>query len=111
NGRIGVIATEATVASEAYERAMVTIRSGLEITSRACPLFVPLAEEGWLNHPVTRQVAEEYLAELRRSRVDTLVLGCTAYPILRPVIEETMGDQIDFIDSGLAVADDVASLL
>jgi len=111
NGHIGVIATEATVASGAYERAMLAIRNGLEIKSRACPLFVPLAEEGWLNHAVTRQVAEEYLAELRSSRVDTLVLGCTHYPILRPVIEDTMGADVNFIDSGLAVADEVAKLL
>ena len=111
NGHIGVIATEATIGSGAYERAMLAIRSGLEITSRACPLFVPLAEEGWLNHSVTRQVAEEYLAELRSSRVDTLVLGCTHYPILRPVIEETMGDHISYVDSGEAVADEVAKLL
>jgi glutamate racemase len=111
NGRIGVIATEATVASGAYERAMVTIRSGLEITSRGCPLFVPLAEEGWLDHPVTRQVAEEYLAELRSSRVDTLVLGCTHYPILRPVIEQTMGDEIEYVDSGEVVADGLAQML
>ncbi|MEK6324613.1 MAG: glutamate racemase [Acidobacteriota bacterium] len=111
NGRIGVIATEATVASGAYERAMLTIRGGLEITSRACPLFVPLAEEGWLNHPVTLQVAEEYLTELRSSRVDTLVLGCTHYPILRPVIERTMGDQIKYVDSGEAVADGLARML
>src|SRR6266404_4342198 len=111
NGHIGVVATEATVASGAYERAMLAIRSGLEITSRACPLFVPLAEEGWMNHSVTRQVAEEYLAELRSSGVDTLVLGCTHYPILRPVIEETMGDHISYVDSGEAVADEVAKLL
>jgi glutamate racemase len=110
-GHIGVIATEATIASGAYERAMLAIRSGLEITSRACPLFVPLAEEGWLNHPVTRQVAEEYLAELKSSRVDTLVLGCTHYPILRPVIEQTMGDQIKYVDSGEAVADRLAEML
>lgn len=111
NGRIGVIATEATVGSGAYERAMLAIRNGLEITSRACPLFVPLAEEGWLNHPVTRQVAEEYLAELRSSGVDTLVLGCTHYPILRPVIEQTMGNHISYVDSGEAVADDIVKLL
>jgi len=111
NGHIGVIATEATVASGAYERAMLAIRSGLEITSRACPLFVPLAEEGWLNHPVTFQVAEEYLAELRSSRVDTLVLGCTHYPILRPVIERTLGDQIKYVDSGEAVAETLAAML
>jgi glutamate racemase len=111
NGHIGVIATEATIGSGAYERAMLAIRSGLEITSRACPLFVPLAEEGWMNHSVTRQVAEEYLAELRSSGVDTLVLGCTHYPILRPVIEATMGDDISYVDSGEAVADEVAKLL
>lgn len=110
-GHIGVIATEATIASGAYERAMLAIRSGLEVTSRACPLFVPLAEEGWLNHPVTFQVAEEYLAELRQSRVDTVVLGCTHYPILRPVIERTLGDQISYVDSGEAVAERLAQML
>jgi glutamate racemase len=110
-GYIGVIATEGTVASGAYEQAMLRVRDGLEIISRACPLFVPLAEEGWVDHQVTRQVAEEYLAELRASRVDTLVLGCTHYPILRPIIEEVMGDQITYIDSGQAVAEEVAQLL
>jgi len=111
SGQIGVIATESTVASGAYERAMLEIRSGLEITSRACPLFVPLAEEGWLNHRVTFQVAEEYLADLRSSGVDTLVLGCTHYPILRPVIERTMGDRIKYVDSGEAVAETLAARL
>ena len=111
NGRIGVIATEATVASGAYERAIRALREGLEITSRACPLFVPLAEEGWLNHSVTFQVAEEYLSELRHSGVDTLVLGCTHYPILRPVIERTLGDRLSYVDSGEAVAERLAQLL
>ena len=83
----------------------------VSVVARACPLFVPLAEEGWINHSVTRQVAEEYLAEMRTSRVDTLVLGCTHYPILRPLIDEVMGDHITFIDSGEAVADEVARLL
>ncbi|HJQ25758.1 MAG TPA: glutamate racemase [Blastocatellia bacterium] len=111
SGYVGVIATEGTVASGAYERAMLALNPKLEVISRACPLFVPLAEEGWLNHPVTRQVAEEYLKEMRASRVDTLVLGCTHYPILRPLIDEVMGDHIAFIDSGEAVADEVAHLL
>ncbi|HKP85046.1 MAG TPA: glutamate racemase [Blastocatellia bacterium] len=111
NGYVGVIATEGTISSGAYERAMLSMRSGLEIISRACPLFVPLAEEGWANHPVTRQVAEEYLAEIRASRVDTLVLGCTHYPILRPVIEDAMGGQVNFVDSGEAVAEQVATVL
>jgi glutamate racemase len=111
SGYVGVIATEGTVASGAYERAMLALNPKLEVISRACPLFVPLAEEGWLNHPVTRQVAEEYLTEMRASRVDTLVLGCTHYPILRPLIDEVMGDHLAFIDSGAAVADEVAHLL
>ena len=111
NGQIGVIATESTVSSGAYERAILAIRSGVEVTSRACPLFVPLAEEGWLDHPVTFQIAEEYLAALRSSRVDTLVLGCTHYPILRPVIERTLGDHIAYVDSGEAVAEVLAARL
>lgn len=111
NRRIGVIATEGTIASGAYERAIRELRDDLEIFSRACPLFVPLAEEGWIVHPVTLQVAEEYLAELRAAQVDTLVLGCTHYPILRPVIERVMGDGVNYVDSGEAVADRVADLL
>jgi glutamate racemase len=111
NSRVGVIATEATVGSGAYERAIKSIRGDVDVVSKACPLFVPLAEEGWVGHSVTRQVAEEYLADLRISGVDTLVLGCTHYPILRPIIESVMGDSISFIDSGEAVAEAVAHLL
>src|SRR5205085_8074814 len=111
SGYVGVIATEGTVSSGAYERAMLALNPGLEVISRACPLFVPLAEEGLLDHPATRLVAEEYLTELRSSRVDTLVLGCTHYPILRPLIDQVIGDHMTFIDSGEAVADEVASLL
>ena len=110
SGRIGVIATEATIASGAYERALLALKSSLEITSRPCPLFVPLAEEGWIEHPVTLRVAEEYLAELKE-RIDTLVLGCTHYPILRPVIEQVLGDGVTYIDSGESVADRLADML
>ncbi|PYP88946.1 MAG: glutamate racemase [Blastocatellia bacterium AA13] len=110
-GRIGVIGTEATIASHAYEKAMFSIRSGLDIISRACPLLVPLAEEGWLNHPVTQQVVEEYLQDLKEAAVDTLVLGCTHYPILRPVIDQVMGNSVRFVDSGEAVADELAEML
>src|SRR5262249_52456960 len=111
NRRIGVIATEATVGSRAYELAIKSLDSGIVVLSKACPLFVPLAEEGWLEHSVTRQIAEEYLAELRASEVDSLVLGCTHYPILRRVIESVMGDGVGFVDSGEAVAEAVAQLL
>ncbi|HST19862.1 MAG TPA: glutamate racemase [Blastocatellia bacterium] len=111
SGYVGVIATKGTIASGAYERAMRSMRSDIETISRACPLFVPLAEEGWVDHPATKMIAEEYLAEIRASRVDTLVLGCTHYPLLRPVIEQVMGDHISYVDSGEAVADVVADML
>jgi glutamate racemase len=111
NGRIGVIGTEATVASGAYEKSMRGLRDDLEIISHACPLFVPLAEEGWTEHPVTEQVAAEYLSVFRARQVDTLVLGCTHYPLLRKVIQQVMGDDVRLIDSGEAVADVVAEML
>lgn len=111
NGRIGIIGTEATVASQSYERTLKAIRSDLEVFARACPLFVPLAEEGWIEHSVTRQVAEEYLSELREQGIDTLVLGCTHYPILRQVIQQVMGDDVTLIDSGEAVAEVVTEML
>jgi glutamate racemase len=111
NGRVGVIGTEATVASGAYEKAMLALRDDLQIISRPCPLFVPLAEEGWSEHAVTHQVAAEYLQEMQEFQVDTLVLGCTHYPILRKVIQQVMGDEVTLIDSGEAVADVVAEML
>ena len=82
--RIGVIGTQATVASGAYARALAQLAPGTHVVSRACPLFVPLIEEGWLDHPVMRQVAEEYLGELREERLDSLILGCTHYPLVAP---------------------------
>lgn len=112
SGAIGVIATEATVASGAYERAIHSERADARVTARACPLFVALAEEGWTDHAeATELVAEKYLAPLRESGVDTLVLGCTHYPILRPVIADVMGAGVTLVDSGEAVADEVAAAL
>jgi glutamate racemase len=89
-GRIGVIATEATIESGAYERAIreASQDRGIEIFSRACPLFVPLVEEGETNSQITRLVAEQYLAPLREIGIDTLVLGCTHYPLLKSVIND-----------------------
>jgi glutamate racemase len=111
NQRVGIIATEGTIASGAYERMIRALRGDVEIVSRACPLFVPLAEEGWADHQVTCLVAEEYLRELRDREVDTLVLGCTHYPILRGVIQEVMGTDVRLIDSGEALAEEVAQML
>jgi glutamate racemase len=108
--RIGIIATESTVQSGAYTIAIEKVDTDAVVIERACPLFVPLAEEGWANEDVARSVAESYLKDLRAS-IDTLVLGCTHYPILRQVIQDTVGAQVELIDSGEATAREVKSLL
>ena len=109
-GSIGVIATEATVQSNAYARAIGELDANVKVIERACPLFVSLAEEGWAGSDVSRAVAEEYLADLR-GEVNTLVLGCTHYPILREVIGKTIGHDVCLIDSGEATALEVKSVL
>jgi glutamate racemase len=108
-GRIGVIATEATVRSDAYPRALREVRPDLEIHSQACPLFVPLVEEGWHDDPVTEQVAERYLRPLLDKGIDTLVLGCTHYPLLVPVLQRVAGPEVTLVDSAEAVAEVVAA--
>lgn len=108
---IGVIATEATVQSAAYTSAISRINSDIEVTERACPLFVPLAEEGWAGTDVARAVAEQYLSDLRKKDVGALVLGCTHYPILRDLISEVVGSEVPLIDSGEAAAREVQALL
>jgi len=110
-GKIGVIATEATVQSHAYAQAIAAMGSDAEVIERACPLFVSLAEEGWANSPVARIVAQDYLSEFKKTPVAALVLGCTHYPILRDVISETVGANVNLIDSGAATARDVEALL
>jgi len=107
---VGVIATESTVQSGAYTAAIKKADPSAEVIERACPMFVPLAEEGWADNEVTRTIAATYLADLQ-SKVDTLVLGCTHYPILRTVIQETVGDHVQLIDSGEATALEVKALL
>jgi glutamate racemase len=109
--RIGVIATESTVKSGAYSQAIRKLRAEAEVVERACPLFVSLAEEGWAETDVARAVAAEYLADLRGDHLDALVLGCTHYPILRGVIQETVGARVRLIDSGEATAASVEALL
>src|ERR1044071_1989573 len=107
---IAVLATEATVQSGAYTRAIQSLEPHAEVIERACPLFVPLAEEGWASSPVARSVAEEYLRDLRDAELGALVLGCTHYPILRELISETLG-AVPLIDSGEATAHEVSLLL
>jgi glutamate racemase len=99
SGRIGVIGTAGTVASGAYARAIEALDGKVEVTVHACPLFVPLVEEGWLEHPATRLIAEEYLAPLSAHDIDTLVLGCTHYPLLKPLLSSVLGPSIRLIDS------------
>jgi glutamate racemase len=108
--RIGVIATESTVQSGAYTAAIHKADPDAVVTERACPLFVALAEEGWADQDVARTVADTYLKDLRSS-IDTLVLGCTHYPILRDVIQQAVGAEVELIDSGEATAVEVKALL
>jgi glutamate racemase len=108
--QVGVIATESTVQSGAYTAAIKKADPEAEVIERACPMFVPLAEEGWADNEVTRTIAATYLADLR-TQVDTLVLGCTHYPILREVIQQTVGESVTLIDSGEATASEVKALL
>lgn len=109
--RVGVIATEATVKSGAYSNAIARIDSRVEVVERTCPLFVPLAEEGWADSDVARAVAEQYLNDFTRLDLGALVLGCTHYPILRDLISEVVGRSVALIDSGEAAAREVKTLL
>lgn len=110
-GKVGVIATDATITSGEYTRALRRLRRDLEIYTRACPLFVPLAEEGWVDNHVATTTAQLYLSSLKHSGIDTLVLGCTHYPLLREVIGEVMGRRVTLVDSAAATAVAVRSTL
>lgn len=111
HGRVGVIATEGTVKSKAYSRAIHAIDKGVEVIEAPAPLFVALAEEGWANTHVAREVAEIYLEPLIDSGIDTLVLGCTHYPILRGTIEQVVGDAVAIVDSAETTAACVAEAI
>ncbi len=104
NRIIGVIGTATTVRSEAYARAIATHLPDARVIHRACPLFVPLAEEGWVDNEVARAAAALYLGGLREAGIDTLVLGCTHYPLLKAVIGETVGSGVRLVDSAEATA-------
>lgn len=110
-GRIGVIGTEGTIKSGAYVRAINAESPTALVTARSCPLLVPLVEEGWTDHEATRLIAREYLAPFLRDEVDTLVLGCTHYPLLKPMIAEIVGPQVRLIDSAEETAADTRRML
>ena len=111
SGNVGVIGTQGTVNSKAYEKAIAAAAPNARITARACPLFVPLAEEGWLDTEVTRLVAHEYLDSLHDAGVDTLVLGCTHYPLLKAVIGDVIGRKVRLIDSAEETAAETGATL
>jgi glutamate racemase len=104
NQRIGVIGTGATIRSKAYSNGLLARSDATKVFARPCPLLVPLVEEGWTSHAVTRAVLREYLAPLRRHRIDTLILGCTHYPLLKPAIRAVIGPGVTLIDSAESCA-------
>ena len=110
-GTVGVIGTAGTIASGAYRKALLAERPALRVLEQACPLLVPFVEEGWLSHAATRLVVEEYLAPLRAASVDTLVLGCTHYPLLKPLLADVMGPAVQLIDSAEETARELATTL
>ena len=111
DARIGVIATDATVESMAYLDAIERVSPTTRVFQTSCPLFVPLAEEGWTGAPETLSIAAKYLAEMNKFGPDALVMGCTHYPLLRDVIQQTVGENVKLVDSGEATAEEVERLL
>jgi len=109
--RIGVIGTPTTINSNAYARAIHSIEPEARLTSQACALLVPLVEEGWLEHPVTRLTAQEYLKPVLAEQIDSLVLGCTHYPLLKSLLQDVVGPDITLVDSADAMAEQTAALL
>jgi len=111
SGRVGVIGTEGTIKSSAYTRAIKRLAPEIEVLTQPCPIFVPLAEEGWTDNAVTRLTTSQYLQPLKDAGVDTLVLGCTHYPLLKKVIAEVMGPDVRLVDSAEETARTVADIL
>ena len=104
NFKIGIIGTEGTIKSRAFEVTLKKIDKNVKVFSRACPLFVPLVEEGWLDEPETPQIAKKYLSPLKDEGIDTLILGCTHYPLLKELLSRIMGQEISLIDTAEATA-------
>ncbi len=102
--RIGIIGTNSTIRSRAYERAIIGLDPEAQVFTQACPLLVPLVEEGWTNHRVTHLALKEYLAPLLRHKIDTLVLGCTHYPLLKIALQKAVGSKVQLVDSAESCA-------
>lgn len=111
NGRIAVLGTKGTVRSGEYAREIVRLLPSAQVFSLACPLLVPLIEENWMGHAATRMILSEYLLPLKREKVDTLLLGCTHYPLLENIIREQVGEEVTIVDSASSCAEEVARTL
>ncbi len=110
-GNIGVISTAATAESHIYRQYIQSLRPEAKVFEKACPLFVPLVEEGWRKDPVTRTVAERYLQEMKDRKVDTLILGCTHYPLLRSMVADIMGPDVVLVNPAYETAMELKRLL
>lgn len=111
NRRIGIIGTTATIRSEIYQKRLQAPESGLEVVTQPCPLFVPLVEEGWTDKPETKMIAKRYLSGLKSKSIDSLILACTHYPLLKDVIQHKVGKKIQLIDPALEVVEEVKKYL
>ena len=111
NGRIGVIATAATIGSKIYSKYITELNSDVTIHGKACPLFVPLVEEGLWDDPVTNEIARRYLAELIDIDIDTLILGCTHYPLIRTALGRIMGDRVTLVNPAYETAIELKAML
>jgi len=111
NNKVGIIGTYATIKSKAYEKEIRRFSRDVEVASKACPLFVPLVEEGWLREDVTFDIVKKYLKPLMAKKIDTLILGCTHYPLLKYAISKVVGRQVKIVDSASSVADEVHNIL
>ena len=108
---IGIIGTRATIKSGIYEKKIKEINPQARVYSKACPLLVPLVEEGWINKPETKMIVKKYLHSLKVRQIDTLILGCTHYPLLKNIIQKKIGKRVSIIDSSIAVASNVKAFL
>lgn len=111
NKKVGVIGTEATIKSNSYTKAIKTIDRDVEVFSLLCPLFVPLVEEGWTEGKIVEMIAERYLNNIKDNGIDTLVLGCTHYPLLKKVISKVMDEKVNLIDSAIETAREIKTIL
>ena len=111
NKRIGLIGTEANIRSGVYTRYIKSLDDEAKVFEKACPLFVPLVEEGWLHDDITLQVASRYLEELKEKDIDTLIMGCTHYPLIRSTIRKVMGDKVNLVNPAYETAIELKNLL